>query len=227
MILLTRPEPDSKRVAPDFQNLGYQVMISPVLKIIPHPIVLPKHDALCFSSKNALPALKNVSKNTPIYCVGSHTLESLKDRGFCNVTTAPTARQLLEKLRIENPFKNLLYLAGNVSSLDFSEHLSSCHKLICYEAIAQKTFSSNALKALQEKHITHIPLYSERSIKILNQLLMKNKIDFKNIILLALSQDIAKQAEAFDFKEILIAADPTHQSLLNLLVGYKNDPEEK
>lgn len=227
MILLIRPEQDSQRIAPDFQNLGYDVISSPLLHIHHKEVALPHHHTLCLSSKNTLFALKSLPKKTPIYCVGVHVADSLKDLGFCHVVTAPTAQELLEMLQEDMSLKTILYLAGEVSTLDFSKHILHCHKVICYEAIAQDTFSPEALSALQKEQITHIPLYSMRSFKILIKLLIKNKIDLGRIILLALSQDIANQAEHFDFKGVLIAKVPTHQSVLNLIVGCKNAPEEK
>jgi len=217
MILLTRPEPDSQRIASDFQNKGHQTLISPLLKIQFHDVTLPAFDAICLSSKNAILPLKNVSKKTPLYCVGNDTAKTLNDLGFKNLTTAPTALELLEILHQQEPLGNLLYLSGKISNLDFSKHLSPCHKVICYDALAQNNFSPEALKALQEKRITHIPLYSVRSFEILNQLLVKNKIDLRGIIALALSDKIAKHAKGFDFKEVLIARTPTHQALINLL----------
>ncbi|HBN22417.1 MAG TPA: hypothetical protein DD412_04195 [Holosporales bacterium] len=217
MILLIRPENDSQRIAPDFQNLGYKVIISPLLKIHSHKVILPQYDAICLSSKNAIPALKEVSKKTPLYCVGDHTSKTLKELGFETIITAPTALDLLKALRNKKSLGKVLYLAGEVSTLDFSDHLPQCYKLICYDAVAQEDFSPESFKALQEKSITHIPLYSVRSFKILNQLLVKNKIDLKGIRILALSKDIAQQAKGLDFKEVLIARTPTHQALINLL----------
>lgn len=217
MILLTRPESDSQRIAPDFHNLGHKVIMSPLLKIHSLNVILPPHNALCLSSKNAIPVLGKVSKKTPLYCVGTQTSKTLQDKGFESVITAPTAHDLLAILRKKEPRGNLLYLAGDISTLDFSEHLPQCAKLICYNAIAQEGFSPDALDALKEKRITHIPLYSVRSFKILNQLLVKNKIDLGCIRILALSEDIAKYAESFDFKEVLIAKAPTHNALINLL----------
>ncbi len=224
MILLIRPDIDSQRIAPDFQNLGHKVIISPLLKIHFQTVVVPKCDAVCLSSKNAIHALKKLSKNTPLYCVGEYTSTILKGLGFETVIEAPTALDLLEILRRKEPRSNILYLSGEISTLDFSNHLPHCHKLICYKVITQKDFSPEALKALQENHITHIPLYSIRSFKILNQLLVKNKIDLKNIIISALSEEIAKNARGFDFKEVLIARTPTHQSLINLLQDRNNAP---
>lgn len=224
MILLTRPFQDAQRIAPDFENLGHDVLISPLLKIIHHDIAIPSCDALCLSSQNALPSVKDTHKKTPIYCVGTHTSNALKSLGFSEVISTPTAQELLKILRHETSFRRMLYLAGEISTLDFSKHLPCCHKIVCYDAIAQDAFSPEALAALQNNQMTYIPLYSMRSFEILIKLLMKNEIDLGRIIILALSQDIANQAQEFDFKEILIAKGPTHDSLLNLLIGYKNAP---
>ena len=116
MILLTRPEPDSQRIASDFQSRGHKTLISPLLKIQPNDVTLPPFDAICLSSKNAIFSLKSVSKKTPLYCVGNDTEKTLNDLGFKNLTTAPTALDLLEILRQQEPLGNLLYLSGKISN---------------------------------------------------------------------------------------------------------------
>ena len=195
-ILLSRPLEDSKRIAPDFERLGYAVVISPVLHIKQLDVTLPEHDIICLSSKNALPALKNISKKTPIFCVGHYTQQCLRVLGFQNITHATTAQKLLPQLAQQSG--KVLYLAGEVATLDFSAHLPQCQKLICYEAIAVDTLK----KEISHTSITHIPFYSLRSAQLLHKLLIKNKLDLKGITALALSTDIANAIKDFDFKEI-------------------------
>ena len=210
-VLLTRPQKDSERIAPDFKTLGYEIIISPILDIKNFDVTLPPHDIICLSSKNAIPALQNVPKNTPLFCVGSHTKRLTQNLGFSTITTAPTAKDLCALLKAQ-PGK-ILYLAGALTTLDFSERLKNCTKVICYEAVPLNTLTVDVLK----NPITHIPLYSMRSAELLHKLLRKNKINLGGITILALSIEIAQSVKDFDFKEILIAANPTHQSLLTLL----------
>ncbi len=210
-VLLTRPQRDSERIAPDFKELGYEVIISPVLGIKHFDIIVPPYDLICLSSKNALPVLQNIPKNTPLFCVGSYTKQLIQDMGFSTITMAPTAKDLYALLKAQ-PGK-ILYLSGAITTLDFSEHLKNCTKVICYEATPLKSFSVDVFK----KSITHIPLYSARSAELLHKLLRKNKINLRGITILALSIEIANIVKDFDFKEILTSANPTHQSLLTLL----------
>ena len=219
-ILLTRPLKDSKRIAPDFEELGYETALSPVLEInyfdFDFDLPLPPHDIICLSSQNALPALKEVAKDTPLFCVGVYTKKCLQDLGFHHLTSAPTAKELHTLLTQQRG--KILYLAGTVTRFDFSDHLPNCQKLICYEA----TPLTHLNKEIHFKQITHIPFYSLRSAELLNKLLIENKINLGSMTALALSKDIAEALKAttqntYNFKEILTAETPTHQGIIALL----------
>ncbi|RDW11747.1 uroporphyrinogen-III synthase [Paracoccus thiocyanatus] len=84
ILLLTRPEPASRRFAADLAHLDLEVLISPVLRIVP-----VAHDAarlaaargLVFTSINAVPAA-GAGRGRPAICVGPATAEAARAAGF-------------------------------------------------------------------------------------------------------------------------------------------------
>jgi uroporphyrinogen-III synthase len=229
-ILLTRPLEDALRITPDFEELGFHVLLNPIIEIVsldPHtlPVPLKNIEALCVTSRNALPALtraplKELSRDIPCYCVGKRTATDLEDLGFNFIDCAPSARDLLHLLQ-QTLTKNqtTLYLAGTVASVDFSQELPQCHKIICYDAKPTRTLLPEVQKAFQYTMITHIPLYSARSAALLNKLLTHFKVNLKGVTLCVLSAALANTLQGWDVKEIRIAKEPTHKGLLDLIQG--------
>ncbi|UFM65055.1 uroporphyrinogen-III synthase [Paracoccus sp. MA] len=90
ILLLTRPEPASRRFAAGLGQPGLKVLISPVLRIRP-----VAHDAarlaaargLVFTSVNAVPAAGQ-GRGRPAICVGPATAEAARAAGF-DVTEGP------------------------------------------------------------------------------------------------------------------------------------------
>jgi len=90
ILLLTRPEPASRRFAAALAGLGLEVVISPVLEIRPVP-----HDGgrlaaargLVFTSVNAVPAA-GAGRGRPAVCVGPATARAARAAGF-DVTEGP------------------------------------------------------------------------------------------------------------------------------------------
>lgn len=90
ILLLTRPEPASRRFAAEFDLPGVMLVISPVLRIIP-----VAHDAarlsaargLVFTSVNAVPAA-GPGRGRPAICVGPATAEAAQAAGY-EVTVGP------------------------------------------------------------------------------------------------------------------------------------------
>ena len=90
ILLLTRPEPASRRFAAGLGHLGVEVLIAPVLSIRP-----VAHDAgrlaaargLVFTSVNAVPAA-GPGRGRPAICVGPATAEAARAAGF-DVTEGP------------------------------------------------------------------------------------------------------------------------------------------
>ncbi|MFC3568354.1 uroporphyrinogen-III synthase [Paracoccus simplex] len=101
LLLLTRPEPASRRFAAAVAHLGLPVVISPVLCIRP-----VAHDAarlaaargLVFTSVNAVPAA-GAGRGRPAICVGPATAEAARAPGFA-VTEGPgDAARMMPLLR--------------------------------------------------------------------------------------------------------------------------------
>lgn len=97
LLLLTRPEPASHRFAVEAADLGLEVVISPVLRIVPVP-----HDAarlqaakgLVFTSENAVP-FAGEGRGRPAICVGPRSAEVARAAGFDAVAGPGDAVRLM------------------------------------------------------------------------------------------------------------------------------------
>lgn len=220
LLLLTRPLADAQRTLADFEALGYEVLCSPVVEIYPLMVQISPHDILCISSKNALHTLKEIPKTTPIFCVGSQTLQSLQERGFNTITQAPTAKDLLSLLPTEG---RILYLSGDVFTLNFAEALENCERLQCYTTKPLEDLTLQARQAFETMAFIHAPVYSERSGELLHKLLCKNKVSLEGIKTIALSQKVAATLRDLGFTTILTARTSTHRGILEILQETTHD----
>lgn len=91
VLLLTRPEPASRRFAAEAAYLGLQTIISPVLRILPvaHEggARLAQARGLVFTSVHAVPAA-GAGRGRPAICVGPATAQAARAAGF-DVTEGP------------------------------------------------------------------------------------------------------------------------------------------
>lgn len=89
-LLLTRPEPAARRFAASVAHLGLDVVIAPVLRIVPvphDPQRLAHARGLVFTSVHAVPAA-GAGHGRPAICVGPATAEAARAAGF-EVTEGP------------------------------------------------------------------------------------------------------------------------------------------
>ncbi|RCW85819.1 uroporphyrinogen-III synthase [Paracoccus lutimaris] len=90
VLLLTRPEPASRRFAAEAAHLGLETVIAPVLRIVPvaHDTArLAQAQGLVFTSVHAVP-WAGPGQGRPAICVGPATAEAARAAGF-NVTEGP------------------------------------------------------------------------------------------------------------------------------------------
>lgn len=90
VLLLTRPEPASRRFAAQAAHLGLDTVIAPVLRIVPvdHDAArLAQARGLVFTSAHAVPAA-GPGRGRPAICVGPATARAAQAAGF-QVTEGP------------------------------------------------------------------------------------------------------------------------------------------
>ena len=90
VLLLTRPEPASRRFAAEAAHLGLKTVIAPILRIAPvgHDAArLAQARGLVFTSAHAVPAA-GPGRGRPAICVGPATAQAAREAGF-QVTEGP------------------------------------------------------------------------------------------------------------------------------------------
>ena len=121
-ILITRPENVALTLARKLGRLGHQVLIDPLVKVVPTNPALPPLDAfqgIVTTSQQAICCLASLTdrRNFPLWCVGKESERIATQQGFQNVQVAGgTAAHLLCALEKAIPVGALplLYASGTV-----------------------------------------------------------------------------------------------------------------
>ncbi|MBT0778979.1 uroporphyrinogen-III synthase [Paracoccus sp. pheM1] len=162
ILLLTRPEPASRRFAAGLAHLGLEVLISPVLRIRP-----VAHDAarlaaargLVFTSVNAVPAA-GAGRGRPAICVGPATAEAARAAGF-DVTEGPGDAARMLPL-IKGLGQGWLHPHGAHVAKELP-----VPDMVVYDQLPEP-LNAAALAALAGARPVILPLFSPRSARLLS-----------------------------------------------------------
>ena len=223
-LLLTRPEPEASDSAARLQALGHELVVAPVLEIVPLAFDWPGDgfDALIATSAHAFAANIPVL-DVPVFAVGDRTAAAARNwNPGAGVTAAPDAKTLLALLRTR-PAARCLYLAGQDRKLHLETGLAATpHRLAVletYAAVAAKTLPAAAATALSTGQIDGALHYSRRSAGVFLDLASKAGLLPAALRLRQyfLSHDVAVPFMEAGSGERLIATRPDEASLFELL----------
>ena len=163
-----------------------------------------KYDQLIISSKNgAIAFLENLKfcshtnivaiiKNKKILIVGESTHKILQKNEFKNLSSPHSAIQfLIEKEKLNNT----LYLSGYDIAFENYQSLG-VQRIILYKAI-QKALKTETQKKILNQEISHIVIYSKRSVKIFLKNLPMN-YDFSKVKFFCMSESIANYIKSLN-----------------------------
>src|SRR5436190_3350578 len=127
-ILLARPREDAERLAPKLTGRGHEVLIEPLINIVPVPganVPLDGVQAVLFTSANGARAFSTASdrRDLQVLAVGEATAEAARGLGFANVESAGgDARDLarLARDRLDPANGALLHAAGSAVAGDLA-----------------------------------------------------------------------------------------------------------
>ena len=162
VLLLTRPEPASRRFAAEAAYLGLQTIISPVLRIVPvahEGARLAQARGLVFTSIHAVPAA-GAGRGRPAICVGPATAQAARAAGF-DVTEGPGDAARMMPL-LEGLGAGWLHPHG--------AHVARplpVPGMVVYDQLPQP-LTEAALKALAGRGPVILPLFSPRSARLLS-----------------------------------------------------------
>mgnify|MGYP000518504310 CR=1 FL=1 len=197
-LLITASADVAFELAPKITALGHQPVFLPLLEIVPVEYEAPSAPAsILITSRYALAAASHY-RGTPLYVVGQKLAQHATEQDHQIARTAQTIHQLRPHLADDT-----LYLRGKDVS-----HILNLPSVICYQAnllpLPKQLPTHDAVILLSARVAAHLPAI-ESSI-------------------FCLSERIA-QALITPNKNVLIAYDPTHESLLETIKCWKSPQE--
>lgn len=226
-ILLTRAHEDSERTEKKLAALGHEVVIAPVLRVVPtgDPAPADPHDALIVTSAHAVEGLAAYpDKAVPVFSVGERTTDALLEAGFTSVVTAEGDAVSLSRLIRETlrPPRTLLHVTARHHKEEPAASLSAAGFTILswevYEAEALPALPEAALEALRTGKIEAVLHYSRRSADLFVR--QAEKAGLRSAILgclhVCLSEDVSAPLKAIG-AATRMASWPHEDALLELV----------
>lgn len=160
-LLVTRPKADAARTAAALQARGHDVIVAPLLAVehLDAELLGEPWSAILVTSANAAPAIAahrrhGALQSLPVFAVGSHSAQAMRDVGFADVISAEgdvTALANLVAARTKSG-ASLLYLAGAERSGDLAGALRAqdrvVHMAVIYRTVVADNLPPEAAAAL-------------------------------------------------------------------------------
>jgi|SRR6187401_1967035 len=230
-LLVTRPEPDATRTARALRTLGHEVLVAPLLAMLPIAADFAgRYDGVLMTSANAARALVSHPRAAeltllPCLTVGDRTAEAARTAGFADATSAEGALSDLVDL-VASRFASsarVLYLAGEDRAGDLAADLAqrglSVDTVAIYQAVAAEKLPAHAAQALQQKGLDGALHYSRRTVAtLLTHARHAGAVDAVNgLAHYCLSAEVAVPLREAGASRIMVATRPDEASLLALI----------
>lgn len=227
-VLVLRAKEDIPNTAKKLRQRGFEVVRSPVLKVVAtgEPLPAGPFDAVLATSEKGLefaPADAAAVRALPLLVVGAKTARYAATEDWRSDIVAENVAGLLQKIaaKYSNP-AHFLYLAGRSRQptleigLKDAGHMVSTAQI--YEARAEQRLWKDARALIAEDGIDFALHYSRRSASIFLNLARSAKLanNLRNIKHLALSDDVAAPLRLADL-DVQASPSPDENSLLALL----------
>ena len=233
-VLVTRPGADGAALAEALTDRGIESLHEPLFTVqnLDGPeLNISDIKAILVTSANGVRALaeRTSVRDIPIYAVGDATGTASRDAGFVQVHSASGDVEDLATLVIDmlDPKDGpLLHVAGSLVAGDLGGSLKSagfiCRREVLYEIHEAKSLSPTAVAALKDGGIGAVLLYSPRTAETFMQLIRKSRLvrACKDVAVICLSKAVAERINDLTWKAVLVADQPTQDSLLDVLSDY-------
>jgi uroporphyrinogen-III synthase len=223
-LIVTRPQEDSLALKAKLEQLGHDVIASPLLEIVPWPdMEFPSahYQLIALTSANALrclagnPQLDRL-RHVPVMTVGPQSAAAARQAGFSRISEAGgdgvrLADHIIGHARPEaGP---VLYFSGRDTASDFTGHLEragfAVTRIIVYEARPAAALAAETVSA------EGVLLFSPRAARLWLDLAGKQGIPANIMMHFCLSPNIA--AILPDGFARRIAARPDERALLEII----------
>ena len=219
ILVITRPKPEATEFHRAIQRaLGADVetLLSPATKIVALDVPqVPAPDHLIFTSSRGVEqaARLGLPSGTNTYCVGAKTARAASEARQIVSYHAKDSDALLAHLLAMRPEGRILHISGRHQRGDIVERLQAvgcqAQRVEAYDQVAQAP--SEALIAAGNGSTSLIvPLFSKRAATILKGWNLKAPLQ-----VVAISQDVAKAAQAMNPESVSIAQTKDAQGMLD------------
>lgn len=175
-LIVTRPTSQSESFAASVASVWdgpLNVIISPLIKIVPVKVAAPDADALIFTSANGVDAAiaLGLRKGLMAWCVGEKTARIAKQAGFAPIIGPGDAEGLVAHIISAQPTGRIAHIRGKHARGDVCVRLNAaglrCQDVVAYDQQACP-LSMQALAALNSENPVVVPLFSPRTGTILS-----------------------------------------------------------
>ncbi len=217
---MTRPEPGAAATAQRLVALGYTPVVAPCLVISRRGFTLPEAvAAVVITSAQAVPALAEVDRNIPVFCVGDATAGRLREAGFCSVASAGGTARELEVLVLSRRLPGVhLLAAGQRHGQALTRRLRAggitVERRAVYAASPVRALPDEVQASLAAGEITQALFYSAETARAFKRLQPQGT---NSMSALALSAAVAHSLDGLPWAQIHVAVAPTEADLLALL----------
>ena len=230
-VLITRPRADAGTLAQALEMRGHQVLIEPLLTILPIAGAVPDLagvQAILLTSAHAVPALAGADPGRPVFAVGEASARAARAAGCGDVRAAggdalSLARLIIAQCRPADGA--LLHLAGTDVRPGLAEALLAAgfgfRRQAVYRAVAAVALSQPTIAALRARAIDAVLLFSPRSAAIFADLIAGHDLSgwLGQTEAICLSDAVAAACHRLSWAAVRIAAQPEVEALLRQLEG--------
>lgn len=230
-ILVTRPAEQAAETASRLTALGHEVLIDPLLAIVPRPVGLPPLDhvaALLVTSVNGARALAAATprRDVATVAVGGRTAAELAAAGFADVVEAggdARAMLALVRQRFAPDGGRLLHVSGADVAADIAAELRpdgyDVVRAVLYEARAAGRLDPATVAALTAPRLDAALFFSPRTAALFARLSRREGVAdaVAGVRACCLSAAVAAEVRALPWAAVHVSAQPTAESLFELL----------
>ncbi|HTR87043.1 MAG TPA: uroporphyrinogen-III synthase [Reyranella sp.] len=227
-VLITRPEREAATLAAALDQRHHTAVIAPLfsLQTLPPPAdfadALAACQAVLLTSANGVRALAEASeqRHKPIYAVGDTTAATAEGLGFTSVTSASGDAAALAGLvreRLDPAAGPLVHVSGADVAGEIDAPGFAVRRFALYRAREAETLPENAKSALQARALDVVLLFSPRAARVFVRLIEAAGLSeaCRGLTAIAISPAAAQPVAALPFTEVIAAARPSAQAVLD------------
>jgi uroporphyrinogen-III synthase len=171
----------------------FQVIVSPVIRIVPRNVTLPDITAdsitgAIFTSAHGVAAVPNPASAKPAWCVGAATTQAAIDAGWAAIQAGKTADELIETLRQSRPRGGVIHFRGCHSRGNVADVLSRAGLRVTERVVydqPMQPLTTQAVQALTTGPVV-AAIFSPRSAQALHQAMVG--LDIPSLWVVAISR---------------------------------------